>query len=153
MALDALMIELDICAPVETLWRAWTEPSEVSSWLAEKANVCARPGGPFELFWDPDNTQRNSTLGCIVLAVDEPHRLSFSWKGPEPFAALMNQEPLPTRVTLSLQELGQGRTRLRLEHSGWGEGAGWAQAKAWHENVWRTALGGLKTRLEPTSRI
>src|SRR5215211_592056 len=117
-----LVLELELAAPLERVWRAWTEPGELEAWLAEQARVSLEPGAPFELFWEPAHPERNSTLGCRLTEVEEGRTLAFEWRGPVPFADLMNVDPLPTSVTVCMEKLVSGGTRLHLEHVGWGAG-------------------------------
>lgn len=51
-------------APVARAWHAWTDADELRRWFAKRANVHAVRGGPYELFWEPENPERNSTIGC-----------------------------------------------------------------------------------------
>ena len=142
-----IIFDTNFPAPVEDLWAAWTEAERLGRWLATKANVVIRVGGPFELFWKPETPEIESTLGCVVLGFDEEYELRFSWKGPSQFASLMNQPPLPTSVSVRFQPLGPARSRLHLEHSGWGTGAEWDAARQWHERVWKEALERLQKLL------
>ncbi len=126
------------------VWRAWTESAQLSSWLTKQTNIEAREGGLYELFWEPDFPQRNSTIGCRITSYVPLQSLSFQWKGPVPFADIMNTEPLPTWVRITLLQLNGGRTLVRLDHFGWRSGAKWNKAKAWQESAWRLALERLQ---------
>jgi uncharacterized protein YndB with AHSA1/START domain len=126
-------------------WRAWTHEADLASWLTGRAKVRAEVGGPYELFWDPEHPDRNSTLGCRLLEVIPLRRLSFTWRGPVQFADLMNAgEPPPTSVRVDFEAISSGRTRVRLEHVGWGAGERWQQARAWQEQAWRGAFDELE---------
>lgn len=54
--------------------------------------------------------------------------------------------PPQTHVTLSLAPADRA-TRLRVRHTGFGPGADWAQARAWHERAWATCLDNLEAFL------
>ena len=140
-------IEQVLPARRDEVWRAWTSADELRAWLAEEAMVHPEPGGAFELFWEPARPERNSTRGCRVLDAAERELLSFTWRGPVPFAELMNVEPLPTWVTVTLEDVEGGATRLRLRHRGWGSGPRWDAARLWQEQAWRLALERLRERL------
>ncbi len=148
MGLEPIVIEMEAGVSVDRVWRAWTEPDELTAWLTMKANVRAEPGGPYELFWDPEHPEHNSTLGCTILSIEALRHLTFSWKGPMHLASLMNREPLPTSVTVTLEARGPRLTQFTLRHSGWGDGPAWVEARAWQDNAWRGALGALMTRFE-----
>jgi uncharacterized protein YndB with AHSA1/START domain len=147
MSTAAVMIEMDICATPERIWKAWTDPAELSTWFTMNANVKPEPGGPYELFWEPDYPERNSTLGCTVLEARRGQKLAFTWKGPIQFAYFMNNEP-STSVTLTFKASDSGMVTVRLRHAGWREGVHWRQARMWHESAWRAALTRLKSMLE-----
>ncbi|UFJ41680.1 SRPBCC domain-containing protein [Brevibacillus humidisoli] len=139
--------EVTIAASPELVWWAWTSSDRVAAWFAPEANVEARVGGAFELFFDPANREQMSTKGCIYTELKPKERLAFTWKGPDPFAELMNRQAELTRVVVTLQE-ENGGTRLLLEHAGWGDGDEWAKALEWHQMAWDQVLGSLKSALE-----
>lgn len=148
MANEVLAIEIEVLAPRERVWQAWVNPAQLKQWLTEDANVDMQTGGLYELFWEPEHRDRNSTLGCRLTEVKNQELLSFSWKGPVPYADLMNREPLPTSVSVVFQSVGTDRTKLRLEHKGWGTGPRWSEARQWQEQAWRKAFEALKQLLE-----
>lgn len=142
------MLEVAVAAPVDRVWKAWTDPEQLVRWLANAANVQVQVGGPYELFWEPDRPERNSTQGCQITAMHECEWISFTWKGPEPYADLMNSEPLPTSVKVLLRAMGPAQTIVRLEHAGWGDGPRWAEARHWQEHAWQIALTELRRQME-----
>jgi uncharacterized protein YndB with AHSA1/START domain len=137
-------------APLAHLWRAWTDNTALQSWLTVKANVVANVGGAYELFWQPETPEQNSTLGCRVLAVEPMRRLSFEWRGPPQFVAVMNTTPLPTRVEVEFEERA-GATTMRFAHLGWGSSPEWDAARAWQEKAWLRAFGELAKYIAATS--
>lgn len=149
---EPIVVQVVIERTPDAVWNAWTDEDMIVQWLAPEANVGAEEGGEYELFWDPEHPDRNSTLGCRILDLAEPHSLRFTWKGPEEFASLMNRSPEPTEVRVSLTPSGDDRTTLTLEHGGWGEGEGWRKARDWHVSVWNGALDQLKRYLEDEAR-
>lgn len=144
-------LERGFDVPITRLWTAWTDPEELSRWLALRAHVEPVVGGAYELFWDPEHPERNSTLGCRVLALEDFRLLAFSWRGPVQFAGLMNGEPPPTQVRIEFRS-EDDRTWMRLIHSGWGEGPAWDEARSWFEQVWAGALGKLADILRHSDR-
>jgi len=138
-----LVFELELNASVETVWKLWTEAKSLESWLTTEANVEAKLGGAYELFWDPSNHKDNSTFGCKITAFNPRRLLGFEWRGPVPFADLMNVEPLPTWVVLSFEAISVNKCHLHFRHSGWGEGERWSQAKQWQMQAWQGAFKEL----------
>jgi uncharacterized protein YndB with AHSA1/START domain len=147
--LPDLVKEITVQAPVAKVYDAWRSSERLSRWFAPEANAHLEEGAPFEFFWDPANHEENSTIGCKVLSLREHDQITFSWKGPVPFAPLMNQAPLTT-VTFAFIPQGQS-TQVRLTHRGWGDGPGWTDARAWHDEAWDEVLRGLKEFVEEGS--
>jgi uncharacterized protein YndB with AHSA1/START domain len=142
-----LIIRRAFSASPERLWRAWTEEAELTAWLAARARVTLEAGGPYELFWEPEHPERNSTLGCRLTAVEPHRRLAFTWRGPPAYAELMNVgEPPPTRVEVSFEPRGE-KTVMHFVHSGWGEGQRWEEARTWQERAWLGAFEALERHL------
>src|SRR5215467_601488 len=65
-----IVIDEMLDAPVDKVWRAWTDPEAVTRWWALHANIRTEVGGPYELFWEPTHPWEYSTLGCTVTAVE-----------------------------------------------------------------------------------
>ncbi|UCH57813.1 MAG: SRPBCC domain-containing protein [Candidatus Bathyarchaeota archaeon] len=145
--MSSLRMDVRIEAPIDLVWSAWTEPERITVWFAPEANIEARSGGPFELFFDPDDHSHECTKGCVFTLVEPKCMLGFNWKGPSMFADLMNDiEPL-TSVEVTFHDEGEA-TRVIVEHSGWGEGKDWAEAREWHRRAWEGVLTSLKSALE-----
>jgi len=142
-----IFIETRIKAPLDRVWLAWTESERVSRWFSPEANIEARVGGPFELFFDPEDHNHMSTIGCVVTSLSEKEGLSFDWKGPDQFASLMNEPKPVTSVAVRFRVEGDA-TIVEVEHSGWGEGDDWIDAREWHLKAWGGVLESLKATLE-----
>ena len=142
-----IRVEVSISAPPDLVWWAWTKSDRITAWFAPEANVEARRCGPFELFFDPADHEHQCTKGCVFTSVEPMRRLGFTWKGPDQFAGLMNDQASLTSVMVNFSD-ENGTTRVVVEHSGWGEGKDWAEARAWHQNAWEEVLRSLKSALE-----
>lgn len=121
---------------LEELWSLWTENEELKKWLAEDAKVSTKPGAKYELFWEPEHPERNSTKDCIVLTQAPQKELVFTWRGPVPFSDLMNTSPPPTYVRVRFSSLDKEHSKVELNHYGWGTTDKWKEAKNWQENAW-----------------
>jgi uncharacterized protein YndB with AHSA1/START domain len=139
-------IEMTIELPVsvERAWELWTENQSLQAWLAPRANVNLTLGGSFELFWDLEHPDQNSTLGCKVLSLVRNRLLAFEWRGPVEFSDLMNTEPFPTWVSINFENKSETSTVLHFRHSGWQEGERWEAARTWQSKAWQTAFTTLK---------
>jgi uncharacterized protein YndB with AHSA1/START domain len=136
---------LDISTTRDELWERLTTPQGLSSWLCLRANVSPVVGGPFEVFFNPDQTrpESDSTLGCRVLAIDRPRMLRIDWRGADELAEVMNAPGVArTEVEFLLFPTLTG-SRLEVTHSGWGDGQGWERARAWFHAAWSGALESL----------
>ena len=149
MNVESIDLERRLPAPPQRVWAALVDPSQAGTWLAAKASIVPELGGAYELFWLPDTPDHQSTIGCRITAIAPPRYLAFTWRGPDELSAVMNDgdpPPPPTHVTLSLTP-ADGATALRVRHAGFGPGADWARARAWHERAWATCLDNLEAFL------
>lgn len=142
--MENLRFEVKVGAPVEDVWHAWTDEDEITGWFSPEANIEPRLGGAYELFFDPQDHDHMSTKGCVITEFEPVNRLGFDWKGPDQFADLMNDPDALTRVKVEFREY-EGGTRVSLEHGGWGDGEGWADAREWHRRAWEGVLAQLES--------
>ncbi|MFF3921397.1 SRPBCC family protein [Paenibacillus lactis] len=136
-----------IQADAALVWGAWTESARITEWYAPAADIEAREGGKFELYFNPADKSSMSTTGCTILKYQEPHALAFEWKGPDPFADTMNRGDELTWVEVILAPEPEG-TRVTLTHHGWKDSADWQSARSWHVKAWEDMLASLKSRME-----
>jgi uncharacterized protein YndB with AHSA1/START domain len=121
-------------APVEAVWRAWTTDAGIRSFFARGSHIDLRVDGAYEVFFDPSEPAgKRGADDMRILALEPARRLAFTWNAPmdQPFARSQR-----TVVTLEMEPAGQGRTRLRFTHGGWGEGADWDRAFAYFDRAW-----------------
>jgi uncharacterized protein YndB with AHSA1/START domain len=111
----------------------------LQSWLTAAADVDARVGGKYELFWQPDDRENNSTIGCRLTALAVGQLIAFQWRSPKQFKSFANSADPLTHVVVSFVPEGSG-TRVHLIHSGWRSGAEWDAARVWQERAWNTAF-------------
>jgi len=131
-------------------YQLFTEDRFVESWLAPGAEVEPRVGGKYELFWDLDDREKDSTLGCKVTAIERDRFLCFEWKGPAQFSQFMNDADPLTHVVVFFvpnSEAGGVSTDVRLVHSGWRSAAEWEEARQWFDRAWKVALEQLEHRV------
>lgn len=140
---EPIVLEKTIQASIDEAWRLWTEPDKLKFWLTSVSNVELKVGGLYELFWEPEHPKQNSTIGCRILKLEPLREIVFEWKGPVPFADIMNVNPLPTWVRVTFQKIGKSQTTVRLEHFGWQITPHWDEAKKWQQNAWLQAFSQL----------
>lgn len=129
--------------PPDEAFEFFTDDGRLRSWLAADADVEARVGGRYELFWDPADRDNDSTIGCRVTAIAPPQFLAFQWRSPRQYKELANAaDPLTHVVVLFVPE--RAGTRVHLVHSGWRSDPQWEEARRWQERAWTGAFQQLE---------
>jgi uncharacterized protein YndB with AHSA1/START domain len=129
-------------APVEKVWEAWTTSAGIRTFFAPDAKVEARVGGPFEVYINPlGGPGMRGADDMVILALQPPTMLSFTWNAPPHLAEVRKQR---TYVTLRFAAQGEGETLVTLFHGGWGTGAEWDQAYAYFGKAWPNVLKNLQ---------
>jgi len=142
----AVRYRVDVAAPIESVWAAWTEPAHVREWLARDAVIELEPLGRFEILFAPERP--SGTRGAEnnrVLAVQAPEMFAFTWDAPPHLPEARRQR---TSVVVRLEPLGAGGTRVWLEQTGWGRGGQWDQAYDYFTDAWKKVLALLHRRFE-----
>jgi len=141
--LDPILVQVTIPLPLPMIHAAFTDPRQLTGWLADRARVEARVGGEYYLAWDgPVAFESTGRIRQLTPDVD----IGFSWLGPTEFADLMNRPEPRTHVYVRLQESPEG-IDVTLEHSGWGAGEAWEAARSFHFHLWDDRLHRLKDYL------
>lgn len=133
--------------PADIAFNHFVIESLLTSWLTKKANVELRVLGRYELYWTPDDPDKpnNSTHGCKILAFDRPHFLNFEWRGNAEQKEFMNNVRPLTNVTVLFNELGPGKTKVTLLHTGWRQGEKWDWARKYFVSAWSGAFRQLES--------
>jgi uncharacterized protein YndB with AHSA1/START domain len=144
-----IQIKIELNCDIREAFELFTVSEKLESWLPEKAEVEPKIGGKYELFWDPQNPDINSTIGCRITSFEKDKFLSFEWKGPEKFQSFMNFcDPLTHVVVVFTKSLKDPEKSLvYLFHSGWRDDPGWQEARNYFEKAWSGALTNLKEKL------
>ncbi len=146
-ALDAILIQVTVPLPVPMIYAALTSPEQLTGWLCRSARVSPKVGGEFALTFDePIAFESAGKVERWTPDVD----VGFTWLAPPPFAGLMNSPPGPGDVYVRLQESPEG-IDITLEHTGWGSGDAWEEARSWHFHFWEDRLQRLKDYLIKTA--
>lgn len=121
----------------------------LEKWLTEAADVEPKVGGKYELFWNPEDKENDSTIGCEVLAIHPSRFISFEWKGPKQFRHFMNEvRPLTNVVVFFIP--CQDYTEVHLLHTGWRDTPEWEEARQWFNKAWAISLSELQKQMETT---
>ncbi|MCG8456117.1 MAG: SRPBCC domain-containing protein [Holophagales bacterium] len=121
----------------------FTDNRRLQSWLTASADVEPKVGGKYELFWEPDDRENNSTIGCRVTAASPGQVLAFQWRSPKQFKPFANTADPLTHAVVSFVAEGSG-TRVHLLHSGWRSSQEWEEARVWQERAWIGAFERLE---------
>ena len=131
-------------APVAEVWRAWTSREGITSFFSPDAEIDPRVGGAFHIYMDPLAAPgARGADDMRFLALQPPRMLSFDWNAPPHLAQV---RPQRTFVVVRLEAVDERSTRVRLHHTGWGDGGEWDQAYAYFDRAWGYVLGNLQLR-------
>lgn len=113
----SLTMDFQFTTTIEKLWSAITDSNKLAKWIAEN-DFKPEVGSRFQFRHQPSEWWDGIVDG-EVLIVDEPNRLSYVWA--------TGQEK--QTVTLTLQDLGDGKVNLHLEQTGFSNTQGLEGAK------------------------
>jgi uncharacterized protein YndB with AHSA1/START domain len=130
---EPIVHERQIAASPETVFGFFTEPEQLTRWLADAATLDPRPGGVCHQVHTGQDGQRYNMRGEFV-EVEFPRRVVFTWG--------FEEDAMPTRPGQSTVEVTleprDGGTFLRLVHRDLPEAA-----RSDHDAGWATMLGRL----------
>jgi uncharacterized protein YndB with AHSA1/START domain len=129
--------QYEIAAPPAKVFRALTQPVELTRWMLESATLSLRPGTTFWFGW-----AGGYHLEGRILAVRNGRSLTITWPQGSP------RKPLgETRVRFTVRSKGKG-SLLSMVHSGFGRGPAWVRTYALTSSGWAYYLTNLKSVLE-----
>ncbi len=138
----ALSLTRRFAAPREAVFRAWTDPEELTQWFGpagatmRDVDVDLRPGGHYRMTLIESNNVH--PVSGVYSEVKAPERLVFSWVwGHGEMAGV------ETLVTLDFKDTKDGGTLLTLTH----ERLPTPLAREHHEQGWTGCLDSLQERL------
>ncbi len=138
-----LYFSVKLNCDVKTAFEKFTVNEKIVPWLTMDAEIEPVVGGKYELFWEPDDRENNSTIGCKVTAI-EPKFLAVEWKGAKQFKHFMNNVDPLTQVTVAFIPVDGGKaTEVHLIHTGWRSTPEWEEARLWFEGAWKMAFERL----------
>jgi uncharacterized protein YndB with AHSA1/START domain len=97
-------------APIDVVWRAISDPGELSRWFGDETVLELRPGAEGAMIW-----KDHGSFALRVEEVEPPRRLVWSWvhEPGVPFS-----DAPATKVEWTLVERDDGGTTLHLRESG-----------------------------------
>lgn len=142
-----IRFQIDVPASPEEVWEAWATQAGALSFFAPECKVDPRPGGAYEMYFNLDVPAGNrGGEGLVLLALQAPRLLSFTWNAPPELAEVRDQR---THVTVRLEPLSGGQTRVHFCEDGFGEGGQWEERIEYFKSAWgRVVLPRLRYRFE-----
>lgn len=138
--------EVVVAATPAQVWEAWTTRAGITSFFAPEAEIDARVGGAFRVYFDPlAEPGRKGADDMRFMALQPNRMLSFDWNAPPSLPEARSQR---TFVVVRLEPVGDKQTRVVLHHTGWGDGGEWDKAYAYFDRAWPNVLANLKKRFE-----
>lgn len=138
--------EVVIAATPDQAWDAWTTRAGIISFFAPDAQIEPKVGGAFHIYINPlAEPGMKGADDMRYMALQPKSMLSFDWNAPPSIPEIRAQRTL---VVVRFAPAGDGRTRVTLHHTGWGDGAEWDKAYAYFDRAWGTVLGNLEKRFE-----
>ncbi|MBI5849565.1 MAG: SRPBCC domain-containing protein [Planctomycetes bacterium] len=141
-AVPPLVVRETVLAPRAAVWAAWTTSAGLMTFLAPRARIELRSGGPFEAWFDPaaEPGSRGSE-GCEVLAWIDGEMLTFSWSAPPSLGHLRARRGF---VVVRLTDRDDGKsTAVELVHGGFASDEGGAKVRAYFATAWPFVLANL----------
>jgi uncharacterized protein YndB with AHSA1/START domain len=140
----AIVKQVQVSAPVESVWQAWTTTEGIKTFFAPDGHVEARVDGPFQIYFNPyAKPGLKGADDMRFLALQDRRMLSFTWNSPPHLGEVRGQR---TYVTVRLKPASAQATDVSLYHGGWGEDGQWDQSYDYFTRAWDTVLGNLRKR-------
>jgi uncharacterized protein YndB with AHSA1/START domain len=131
-----LEIQRRLPAPIEEVFRWWTDPERLSAWMSPvgtaEAEVDLRVGGELRIVMRGGDTVIEHRGRYIEVV--PPTRLVFTWASPFTGAE-------PSLVTVELEPASSGETLLRLLHTALPEAVADSHRGGWGSMLERLAIG------------
>jgi uncharacterized protein YndB with AHSA1/START domain len=138
--------EVIVDATPEQAWSAWTTREGIVSFFAPDAEIDPKVGGAFHIFINPlAEAGAKGADDMRFMALQPPRMLSFDWNAPPSLPEVRGQR---TFVVVRIAPVADGKTRVTLHHTGWGDGGEWDKAYAYFERAWGNVLANLQKRFE-----
>ena len=118
-----LVLERTLDAPIDLVWRAYTDPQHLKQWFAPKPYEISElemdlsPGGIFRIrMVGPDGFDTgHGSAGCVLEVVDGEKLVWTSALGPQYRPAEMGEgcESFPMTAVVTFADAGNGKTLYR----------------------------------------
>ena len=149
---ETLQLERAFSGTPEEVFDAWTNPEVLRRWWAAHPNgsspgcdVDLRVGGRYVLRMQDPDTGQVRAVGGEYREIDRPRLLVYTWAWED--SASIDTGHVSV-VTVSFEPSGEGRTTVRVEHSGLPS----EPSRAGHLKGWKGTLDNLAARIFTTNQ-
>jgi uncharacterized protein YndB with AHSA1/START domain len=116
----ALRFEVDVPAPLDAVWEAFTTTSGLETWIWRDAKVDLREGGEWLVLYPGGKTG-----GGTVVSYVPKRKLVLRAMAPERFPTVRQER---TTAVFEFEPSGTTSTRVTLVQTGWKAGKEWEDA-------------------------
>jgi uncharacterized protein YndB with AHSA1/START domain len=128
---EEIVIEKNVVidASPEVVFKAITDPKELTNWFPDHAIMEAKLGGKVKFSFYKDKERKDRELECIpegtIIELIPNKKVSYTWHQP-------NIPDFPrTVVTWELEEIADNKTRVKLLHTGFEPGRLFKHDEGW----------------------
>ena len=140
---EPVVNEAIINAPIAEVWRVWTTPEGMESWMVAKTDIDLRVGGLWRTSYSKtSNLDDDTSIHQSILGFDPEHMFSFrTVKAPRNF-------PFPNAIlkawtVVYFEPAGDARTKVTARMLGFTEDAESQRMRAFFETGNKTTLDNL----------
>jgi len=130
---------IEVDAPPDVVFRALTDEKELAQWLPQEAKMDARVGGRLQFKYRRADRANELVFEGEILELVQDEKISYTYHFPN---AKAGQPPGPspnTVVTWTLERLTDGKTRVKVVHSGFFTGLAKYADEGWTQNMAKLA--------------
>jgi uncharacterized protein YndB with AHSA1/START domain len=138
---EEIVIEKNVVidASPEVVFKAITDPKELTNWFPDHAIMEAKLGGKVKFSFYKDKERKDGELECVpegtIVELIPNKKVSYTWRQT-------NTPDFPrTIVTWELEEIADNKTQVKLLHTGFEPGKLFKQ----HDEGWSYFLNRLQS--------
>ena len=123
-----LRIETVVPGTAESVWKAWTDPQELSKWIAPVVAIDLKTGGTISTNYDQKATIGDQgTIQLPIINYVEQQLITLKVNLNDKFPKKVRDEDRNLQEIVQIVDLGGGKTEVVSSMVGWGTGKDWDQ--------------------------
>ena len=138
--------ELVIKSPPSRVFKAITDPKQLTQWFPDVASLEPKVGGKISFRFSESNSKTisdNQIIEGEIIELEKNKRLVYTWGHP-------NDSKFPlTQVTWNLESIGIGMTKVTITHAGFID----ENILQSYNDVWSWFIGRLSIYTNPTKPV